>query len=805
MTDYRIAARSNAGDALKNRARDSYSEIRFRHELALALLATAAMPLVPSPLMAQAVDEKRQESIDEIIVTARRTAENLQSTPVAVTAVTNQNLAEAQIDDVVGLQRAVPNLAITTNSTAGASATSFAIRGQANLGGTGANDPAVGLYVDDVYIGRPGGSLVELIDVQRAEVLRGPQGTLFGRNTTGGAVNIITNQPTDVFEGSIKARVGDYGLREGTVIVNFPLVEDQLAIRMVGQYSEHSGYNRNDFQDIKVGDRENLFLRPSIKYTAPSGSWDLTINADRTVYGDHGQPFVFLDYNPANSFLPTYLTSDPIGLGETDLERYIAEGSTKRTNYSNEEDFSEVRVNGVSGVLNVDFGNVQLKSISAYRDSHNYGINDLDATPYRLLTTRYDFRQHQVSQELQLSGDTGRLSWILGGFYFRERARENTASVNFITTVLTGGERRSLNDAIAINTSYALFGQVNYDLTNQIRVTAGLRQTFDTRKVIRLNFSTIEPFVACGIPVADLDDGVTCRQTLSENFDYLSYLFGIDYQIADDVFVYAKTSRAFLAGGWNTRSGANNAFDPEGIRDVEVGIKLDFFDRRLRTNLAAFYGKQTDLQRVAQLINPTTGQPVNFFQNAGKAHIQGIEFEAIAKPWRGMELRGTLGILDAGYDEFKDVVNIGTITDPEFVDVDRTGEDPLLAPDLTWSISATQSIPLPFGELSVHADYSYVGDQAYFTNTASPFSSPAAQAAAQRANELGVDEGHSVLNAQLTLLLLDDTTTISLWGRNLTGELYYNRLYPDLYPSLGWALGFTAPPRTYGVSASYSF
>jgi len=773
-----------------------------------ASCSALALMIAGPPALAQNIPQETQEQatgLDEIIVTARRRSENVQRTPVAVTALGSEALDRAQITDVVGLQRAVPNLAITTNSTGGASATSFSIRGQVNLGGAGANDPAVGLYVDNVYIGRPGGSLVDLIDVSRVEVLRGPQGTLFGRNTTGGAVNIITNQPVDGWEGSLQARTGSYNLREATGILNAPLIPDRLAARLVAQVSERDGFGTNQERGIDVGDRKNIFLRPSVKYTSADGDMTFVLAGDYTDYEDHGQMFVLRGYNPANTFLPQFLAANGAARGDVNLDRYLQRNVGERTNNSNEIESSNVTVKGVSGVLEWDLGWADLKSVSAYREVSSRGRNDLDATPYRLLTTDYDFGQHQVSQELQLSGTAGALGWIGGAFYFEETSRENTKSINYITTVLTGGQRRSFNDAELVNTSYAVFGQVYYDLSDRLKLTAGLRQTRDTRKTILLNFSTLDPTPVCAVPVASRDDGVTCRQTLEKDFDYLSYLVSVDFQASDNVFVYAKTSRAFLAGGFNARSDVTTAFEPESVTDVEAGIKVEWFDRRLRTNLAVFYGKQSNLQRTATSINPLTGQPAAFLQNAGEAHIQGLEFELAASPWTGMEVKGSVGVLDAVYDEFSDRLNIGTVTAPVLVDVDRTGETPLQAPELTWSLDVTQRFSVALGQITLHGDYGYTGDQTYFTVTPSPAASAAVRTAAGVANQLAFNDAHGVFNAQIELALASAPVTVALWGRNLGDTLYYNRTYADLYGSLGWALAFPAAPRTYGVTATYKF
>lgn len=748
-----------------------------------------ASVLVASGALAQQQPQKR--TLEEIVVTARKVEESMQSTPVAVSAMTGEDMKVAQIRDVKDVQRAVPNLSISTKSPASGAMTFIAIRGQSGLAGTLTADPAIGVYMDGVYVARHGASLADLVDVRQVEVLRGPQGTLFGRNTTGGALNITSNAPSDELEGSVEVQLGNYDHREVTGVVNVPIT-DNLAGRIAYQHSEHEGYGDNEFlgKDNLLDSFDNDFVRGSLKYTAPSGNWDMTVVADHTKRESDGQLTVLTGVSPS-SFATGYANARP---PEGDvLQDYLSENTDFWSTFANEEQPSSVETQGISATLNADFGWADFKSITAWRDMELGGINDTDGTPYRLLFTRYLNEQRQVSQEFQLSGGEAELRWIAGAMWFEEKARDLTNSINFLRA------GTSENHASAVNTSRGVFGQLYYDVTESITLTGGLRHTMDRREVVIKNLTAIEPPV-CAVAVADRDDGVSCKQSRDTDFDYWSYMLGADWQLSDDVFLYAKTSRAYMAGGWNNRQGSIPAFEPERVRDVEVGAKVDWLDGILRTNIALFRAEQDGLQRTINTV--TNNTPAQFIVNAGSSTVQGAEFEINALPWEGMEVRMTVGLMDAEYDKFEDVRLIGG----QFVTVDRSAEEPRQTPELTWSLGVTQRVPVNYGTWLFHADYSYMGKHSFISDTASPGATPEQQARVDEMNKLGYVDSYGLVNAKVGLELNDMPLTFELWARNLADEEYFTRTFADLYTGpFGYAIGYTGDPRTFGVTARYEF
>ena len=478
------------------------------------------------------------------------------------------------------------------------------------------------------------------------------------------------------------------------------------------------------------------------------------------------------------------------GGADDNLDPYVHSSADWYRGYSDDDEFSELTSQGVSGTLNVDLGWAQFTSITAWRELESTGFNDLDGLPYRILNSNYVNDQSQFSQELQLSGGDGALKWIGGLFYFDEEGDELTRSKTMFGALFFGDpDLVNRNDGTANNTSYAAYGQLYYDVTDRLRVTGGLRYTQDDREVELRNKSN-EALDVCSIPVADRNDGVTCRQNESVDYDYVSYLFGIDYQLNDQVFLYAKTSRAYLAGGWNMRNGSAPSFKPEEVSDVELGAKADWLDKRLRTNVALFYAEQADVQRTSTGIIPSTGQATSFIRNAAEATVSGLEFELTALPWDGMEARFTLGLLDAEYDKFVDAAGL-----------DRSGETSPQSPEYNYSISLTQQLSTGFGDVILHADYAYVDDYVLWQGTAP---TPATEALFARGRRLSEAGGYGLLNAKASVQV-GDQWEFSVWGRNLTDEEYYSRTQADFLTSFGYAGAYPGDPRTYGVTVALQF
>lgn len=758
-----------------------------------------------------------QSALEEIVVTARRTEESLQQTPVAVTALSAETLEMSQIVDVADIQRSTPNLTISTGAPASPGFAVISMRGQSNLNSNSASDPAIGIYVDGVYIARAAGSLLDLEDAERVEVLRGPQGTLFGRSTTGGAISVTTKQPEDSFKALASAEVGNYNHRSLRGMVNVPLVDDRLAARVTYKYTDREGYARNKILGQDLNDmQDNQFVRGQLKYTDPSGIWDLTLAGDYNEYETGGQMMGLRGANPL-----------VLGARAVTLQPYIQTNSSFYDNYG--QQLTQVNADfypheafeafGYSAKLNVDLGIAQLESITAYRELDTFGSNDLDGVPERVLYSFTEYTQEQISQEFKFSGDiTEQLSWVGGVYYFEESGDESSISESF--GFLPGRQpTRNLGDVES--TSKAIYGQVYYNFTEDLRLTAGYRKTWDERIAVIKNKSIYNPPVeVCSVLPAQRDDGVTCKQTREVKFDYPAYVVGLDYQLTDDIFVYANTSQASMSGGWNLRLGSAPAFEPEENKAIEVGIKADWLDSRLRTNLAIFRNKGSDVQRVVNTVYDLGlgPQSTSYVNNAGDTVIDGVELEVTALPWEGMTLTAAVGFSDGEYESgsFTETqrvnaptTRVGCVAAPgsaTAVDclVDRSDEIIPTLPEWTFSFAATQVVPTQLGDLTLHADYSYIDEQAYAPSSAATQQPAAVQAAYATANRLNIMGARTVINAKANLDIQNTGFSVSLWGRNLGDENYITR-NQDFFTGLGLATTFVGDPRTYGMTVTYRY
>lgn len=802
---------------------------------ALGLLACTALT---APAFAQsAAPQAQPNKLDDIVVTARRTEENLQSTPVAVTALGAEALERAQVTDVTDLQRTTPSLSIATGAPSASGFAFVAIRGQGNTQALVSNDPAVAIYIDGVYVPRPSQGLTDLFDLQRVEVLRGPQGTLFGRNTIGGAVNILSADPTSEFGGQIRLNVGSFDEAGAALVVNVPL-GDRLAGRLTASTSSRSGYGTDVPLGRDIGDHSSDFVRGKLKYDG--GALQVTLAGDWNRIEDNGQFTALKSYAP-QTFGPTGAFG-PFGLSTT-LNNSLHSGGfydSYGTGYfvpSSNPNFAalpaEVRAlyskplgnqleaYGASLNASLDLGGMTLKSITGYRFSDTDGVIDTDGTPVPILTTWAGYSSKQYSQEFQLSGAIGDNFNYIGGIYYSdETGQEFSRSqvfgflpYNAISRPYAGFAGQNLADVH--NTSTGVFGQGYYQLTDSVRIAAGLRWTWDGRNTKLHNYSAWGIASTCNVATPDVV-GV-CTQTQDQKFDYPAWTLGIDWQINPDMFAYIQTRGASKSGGWNTRAGGLPAFRPENVRDIEAGFKATWLENRLRTNIAVFHSWQSDVQRNAAALTPA-GASTQFLVNAGDALVYGLELEGAFRPWTGMELTGNLSLThgryaDGSFVEQQSVPGTGhagctlapSLTS-SICPVDRSGEELPQLPTIQYSLGATQVLPTSFGSVSMHVDFAYLGKQVFNQVTASSQQSATTQAIYAQSNRLDQTPGYGLLNARIAFQLDGPDVELAVYGKNIAGREYLTRSFADLYSAgLGFATDFIGEPTTYGVSLTKRF
>lgn len=793
--------------------------------LAAGLVIPGAAQAQSAPAAEETAD---QGGIAEIIVTARKSSENIQSVPVAVTALSADDLASKQVLEVTDLARTAPSLTVSTGGTGPASIIYLAIRGQAQNSPNSLSDSSVGIYMDGVYVARPIVGNLGFLDMASAEVLRGPQGTLFGRNTTGGALNLTSNRPSNEYEGMLKVGFGNYNYQSIEGMVNAP-VSDEAGIRIAGRYGKRDGYFRNNKIGYPQGSIDkDLVLRGTLVYAPAESNLKFTLIGDLVRYADDGNATAVAAINPGVLSLPAYgafINSEFSQFVTAAQKPAFTAANSKWTDTFSRPQTGDAEidklqnnndVDAIAGTIEWDLGGVNIKSITAYRKSFTNDSLDLHGFPSSVnpftpflpnATSAFisSYNNKQFSQELQLSGSSGALDWQTGVYYFKESGDEQSRAF-----VLGGvASARTLSDYSS--RSFGAYGQINYNVSDALRVTGGLRYTWDKRTIDRQstdNWRKPDNLEVCtvGPNSGKTAEAAPCSAPGSASFKYPAWTLGADYRVNDQLFLYAKTSGASMSGGFNSRfvpEPFTQQFSPEKVRDAEFGFKGDFLDRRLRTNMAFFYAKQSNVQRI---VNALVGTSLTqFVTNAGKVNAKGFEFEGTALPWGGMEMTGSLSYLDAKYVRGSRDENQGTALAPVFVD--RAGEPVTQAPKWTWNIGATQTFETSFGDVSLHADYAYIADRAMDAATAKPLAQGGTQAnidAIAIGNAASIVKGYGLLNGRIAINLDSPDIELAFWGRNLANQAWFTNVFNN-YTGLGATVQFQGAPRTFGATATIKF
>jgi len=724
-----------------------------RRTLMLAGVSAVALPLVlmAAPVAAQeAAPVEETATLDEVVVTARRREERLQDVPVAVTALSAQALENLQAADIGDLEGSVPNLTLHEGDASNAV---VYVRGVGQVDSLAFADPGVGIYVDDVYLGRAQGAFLSVYDVDRIEVLRGPQGTLYGRNTIGGAVKFVSTPLSAEWGGRGEASVGDYGLVEARLGVGGALNADGTLLgKAAVSVSRRDGYADNAFNGLDDGDKDQVAGRISLEYR-PSDDLSFRLNVD----GSRDRP--------QSSRTPARATN-VFGLYPDTL------GDPFKVN-ADFGDLNNLDTFGAALIADWSLDDVwSFKSVTAWR-SMDYDTHlDLDATPLPIFGTYVEEDQHQFSQEFQLTYAGERLNAVAGVFYFDETDVTFSGLVGPVISLVTG----SINDQH--NKSYAAYGQATYDLTDRLKLTGGLRYTYEDKSFARtqtmyVGATTIPGRNDPGLLLTDIDTG--------ENWDSWSPKLGLDYKVSDDVLAYVSVSRGFKSGGFDGRS--NDAagaapFDPETLWAYEGGVKSQWFDRRLTANAAVFWNDYTDLQ-LSSFTSDGAGGFAALFTNAAAATIRGAELELVARPIPPLTLNATIGYLDASYDEYIGPGGTDISDDRELVN----------APEWSGRLGAVYVADLDDkGSVTLGADASYRSKT--FPTVSS--------------SEVLAQESYTLVDAFVRWSDRDDHLFAELGGKNLTDERYIEHGF-DLSDSLGYQLAYFGAPRTVRLTVGFKF
>jgi iron complex outermembrane receptor protein len=628
-----------------------------------ALAAVSAAALAP----AAAAQQPEAQGLEEIIVTARKVEENLQTTPIAITALSGPALEDRQIFTTDVLDQVVPNLQFANNAALAGnnSSSQVFIRGIGQTDPTSTVDPGVGLYIDDVYIGNAVGATMALRDVANVQVLRGPQGTLFGRNTIGGAVLISTTDPGDEFGGLVRAGTGEGSLIDALVALDVPLSETFKTRVALGMIQQDGYVTRPDGTDL--GDKDSFMGTLKAVWT-PSETVRAVFGFDYTKSDENGSPLVFAAMNEAATF-PRVASLDagcpgltdgavpPPGLPDQPSVPMIADNRCAndlqaRGPYENNGTLPLYStLENLGGSVNLSFGlgeSMVLKSITAFRKIEWTGARDADNTPLTILHTEYDVSGDQFSQELQLTYETDPLVGVVGLYYF-EQTSDDIATIA-LNPPPPGVQRDSDNNEVD-NTSWAAFTQWTYKFAGKFAVTIGGRYTEDDKGSYPDQFDYATPNVK-QVPV----------QWYRETFTSFTPSASFAVEWNDRAMTYLSYSEGFKGGGWNshfnavltpTQQEALQKFDQEEAQTIELGAKFTLADNRVRLNLAAFTSDYTDMQLTYR--GPAPNGVAPFITNAGETSIDGAEVEFTWVPTEDLRIETSVGYLDATIDNLSNI------------------------------------------------------------------------------------------------------------------------------------------------------
>jgi iron complex outermembrane recepter protein len=648
-----------------------------------------------APVFAQDADEEDPSGITDIIVTAQKRSEAIQDTPLAVSALDTRALEQSGVKDAAGLSALVPNVVVRNFN----SQIVVATRGISNENTSNLGDASLAFHVNGVYVGRPRGAAALFYDVERVELLRGPQGTLYGRNSTAGALNLITKRPDmGVFEGGADISYGNYDAVIARGYLNVP-VSDNFALRGALFYSKHDGYAINNvttglppvppgptqaaviaanagIANIKNGDDENKWAGRLSALFEPSDNLSIAIVGNYQNTDEVGSVRSIISTPGFGVTVPAAILAFPGGPPVQTLspgQPFLPQGQDPRNPriYSlNSQGGYRVKQWDLTSEVNWSFAdNIALTMVTGYRHDTNFvGVDNGGIV--NLSNLAADGRTEQWSNELRIASEgSAPFQWLLGAYYFDEDQVEDIDVNN-----LGGGPASLSTGSTAISSqSSAAFGQISYAFSDSFKVFAGGRYSRDHKK--RDSYTLIYGTGAPGSPLtepATITFPPYARIQNNEKFKSFDWKVGFDYDITENSMFYASVGTGYRAGGFNSQN--DLAYDPEELTAYEFGLKNDLLDKRLRLNLAAFYYDYTDLQVTAP--REVNGQIGAFTANAANARIWGVEIEAVARPasWFSVDL--TFGYTNSKFKDFQTVDNICTLAGVNLVALAGPSVDP---------------------------------------------------------------------------------------------------------------------------------
>ena len=724
--------------------------------------------------------------LEEITVTAQRREERTTDIPMAIAAVSGASLANSGVTTIASLQQVAPSFQI---ASAGGDPI-IAMRGIGTVVNQIAGEASVSVSEDGVPFARQQYLLGAFLDVDRVEVLRGPQGTISGRNATGGAINIISRRPTDKFEGTIDVTGGNYHARDVTGFFSGPLLGDKLMARIAFDHDDRDGWLKDTVTGRRYADEHKTMARASF-LTKPTDAFEGLLTLEYYSNRSVGFPFVSLGpQSPVNPTTgPVFGTVFPTVPGpyvESDQHTFQMAEAT--------DQYFRQKMRAATLQMKWDIAPLtSLKSVSGYRKFDIGWQYESARIPESENTIIEPFHQHQLSQEFTLTSAVGdNFDWLIGGIYLFDHA-EVTTGVIYIGGPLAGQVNLSFHDTQILK-SGAGYTQIRWRFAPKWQLTVGDRYTKDKKDWMeQLSFPALAP--------------PTVRIPASRSWSASTPRVAVDFKPQDNVTVYASFSRGFKAGGFSDGAALGplgvNPFEPETVKNYEVGAKTRWLENRLAANMAAFWADYKDLQQVVFVApSPRT-------ENATSARVKGVELELNSRPTDRIELGLSTTWLDPRYGTYFSL-NPGR---PDIVDINQSGKQLTTAPKFSAAANASYEFYLGTGRLTLRADYSWQS-KVFFT---------------QFNENILSQNSYGLLNLRATLTSADEHWRVSAWATNVADKSYLSGgssngnqfLYlvapniatagfPLLPNGLGLMLGANAAgvlgnPRMYGITLGYSF
>ena len=746
--------------------------------------APAAVPAAPAS--AKSKDQGTTETLGQVVVTAQKREQKLQDVPIAVTAITAKELESRGIQDIADLSALSPGLQVE-KSPANGSISQVAIRGNVQINPAIYWDTAVGVYMDGVYLGKSQGSVFDVVDLNRVEVLRGPQGTLYGRNTIGGAINLVTRKPTGVFGGDASVSAGNYGSHVEKLSLDLPKVSiASISLGVISDRRDGWVNTTPGSSTDNLNNRGNTGLRLAANF-ALSRDLQADYRFDKTNIDENGEFGQLYNIDPS---FPLYAALAP-----------YASKKRQTTASVDAPSFENVHTEGHSLTFTWNAGDHNtLKSISAYRHLDSRDAADYDGSPVPVAATQRLTKYHQVSQELQWVGHLDRWNYVGGLYYFHDDGYTNNPQTFFFGSANYDSQYGTRTDA------WAPYGQVDYKLLDNLTLTAGVRYTEELKALDRIFGCSVG--AGCMPPTGQTYQYLIPQGTHAiGRFEAFTPSFTAAYRVNENLNTYFRFAEGFKSGGFNgefsdvtQKSDPNitetkTPFQPEKQITFELGAKSSYFGGKAELNAAMFLNNVRNLQ---ESIFTGNGAASSTIRNAGQAIVRGIELEGAVTPVRGTRLSANYAYLDAHYNSF--------------IDADQQAKDNrafVHAPRNTFNLVAdSKFLRTSWGTFEALADYAYTTSYYLYPYQ---LTGPGAQGY-DKNKQVAANtrvKSYGLLNLRLALNQIPLGSSISgdvaVWARNVTNEAVATNLI-DFGPGFGSLTeAYFNDPRTFGITGTVHF